>query len=183
MKSHAEHVEKRESRVNKYGKGSSEQVLAAAATGGVSASSTPYAMFGGGMGEVRRRRGGASGSGTLDGVGKSSEGGSCSVGLVGESSGNGSGSGHGRWKGPSPPVSGGSSSTPLAPIVSPYGSEGSSGNEDSQALQQSRLKRGRFKQQSAQKVEQSIAQVSRYYIHAVLLTSIVNSYSLVSMIR
>ena len=64
MKAHAEHVEKRSLRVNKYGQGTSEQVLAAASIGvGKGPSAPSYALFSGGLGEVRRRHRGGAGEG------------------------------------------------------------------------------------------------------------------------
>jgi hypothetical protein len=136
--------------MNKYGKGSSEQVLAAASGVSSSSAASSYAMFGGGVGEVRRRRGGA-GAASDPAGGVSAE---------GRGAAQGPGQGHARWKAPPPPVSAGPASSSLAPVATPYGEEGSVGGEDAQALQQSRIKRGRLKQQSAHKVEQSIAQVS-----------------------
>ena len=156
-------MEKRESCVNQYGHGSREQGLASAA---VTSSGSSYAMFGGG--EVRRRRGGGNGSresSTNAGVGASDDSNSMeSVHSVTDAKGHPIGSATSsrdtsRWKGPSPPVSSDNGKRPfsMAPEASPYGAESASDNP--QALQQSRIKRGRQMQQSAQKVEQSIAQV------------------------
>ena len=173
MKAHAEHVEKRSLRVNKYGQGTSEQVLAAASIGvGKGPSAPSYALFSGGLGEVRRRhRGGGGGGSSSSGVDNGATNESASAVRSDHETDSAahppttakSLSQHDRWKKPSPPVSGDMRNSSVKPttakvsFTSPYDSSGS--GESHVSLQQSRLKQGRNRQQAAQKVEQSIAQV------------------------